>query len=199
MYIKTKTLKKDLLILFSIILLPFAFFIYNIAPEEMRVWKTNWFEIDSGFYKGVDYYFWMLSVKFLTLFILSLWFVTCVHRWRTIILVPVCFEIYKICVNLNAVDYGFKHDFYFPKSLLISIPFSLVLFFISKQLGYYKSFKTLGINNEITNKMNKISKLDSSVYKNIKKELLKLNKEKELMTKRDYLIKLITLRDQMTI
>ncbi|MCB0744336.1 MAG: hypothetical protein KDC67_10560 [Ignavibacteriae bacterium] len=199
MYFKSKRLKKDMFILFFIIALPFAFFIYNIAPEEIHVWKTSWFEIDSGYHKGVDYFLWILSVKFLTLSILSIWFVTCIHKWRMVILAPIFVEIYKICVNISITHHGLNYDFYFPKSLLISIPFSILLIFVSKKIGYYSRFNTQSLNEEISDSMIKISKFDSSIYKNIKKELNKLNKEKEAMDKKDYLIKLIALRDKMTI
>ncbi|WP_040248857.1 hypothetical protein [Psychroserpens mesophilus] len=199
MYVKTKILKTDIWVLISIMILPFIFFIYNVAPIEISIWKTNWFEIDSGFYKSVEYYFWILSVKFLTLSILSIWFLTCLHRWRLIILIPIYVEIYKICVNFYVVDYGFKHEFDFPNSFLISIPFSIFLLLLSRRLGYNKRFHRLKINDEISNEMLKTSMIHPKVYSKIKKELSDLNKEKEGISKKDYLIKLIALRDQISI
>ena len=190
---------KDILILFLIVLLPFVFFIYNIVPEEVNVWKTRWFQVDSGFFIGVDFLFWLLSVKFLTLFILSLWFLTCLHKWRLIILIPIYVEIYKIYVNLKIVDYGFKYDFSFFESLLFSIPFTAILLILSKQLGYYKNVQRLKLNEEINDKMIKLSKFDLKGYKEIKKEFKGLKNQKSVINEKDYLVRLIALRDKMTL
>ena len=74
-----RNLKKDLLIVVLLIVLPFAFFIYKFVPTT-QVWRNAWFDFDSGYYENVKMFVWTLMLKMLTLILLSLWFLTCKHR-----------------------------------------------------------------------------------------------------------------------
>jgi hypothetical protein len=55
------------------------------------------------------------------------------------------------------------------------------------------------LNNEINNQITKLSKFDKKDYKSVKRELKKLEVLKQKINKKEYLIKLIELRDQLTI
>ena len=56
---------------------------------------------DSKYYDNVRIFAWTLMTKILTLIFLSLWFITCKHWWRLVILVPIIIESYKIADILN--------------------------------------------------------------------------------------------------
>lgn len=197
--IDRKNIRRDLLVSVSIIFLPFLFFIYNLIPEEVSVWKTSWFEIDSGLYEQVKYYIWLLFVKTLTLLILSIWFVTCSRKWRITIIIPVIFEIYKICLIIINSSSHFEPRSILNYTLLFSIPYVLMLFLIAKKMKYYNAGSSLKLNKEINNNMIRLANFNLKTYKQVQKELLQLRKRKNKMNKKEYLVKLIELRDLMTI
>ncbi len=55
------------------------------------------------------------------------------------------------------------------------------------------------LNLEIIETYKKLSKFNDKGYKKAKKELLQLRKQKEIFTKKEYLTKLISLRDRLTL
>ncbi|WCO03108.1 hypothetical protein [Psychroserpens ponticola] len=89
----------------------------------------------------------------------------------------------------------------FSVTLLFSIPYLIFILLISKTIGYYKHSRpfTKTVNNEINIQLLKIAKFDSKNYKSVKKELIVLLNNKNSMQKKEYLKKLIALRDKITI
>lgn len=199
-FTKNKRTKKDILVMFIIISLPFIFYLYNFVPKTKR-WTTSLFEVNSGYYEDANFYFWLLNVKILTLLILSIWYVTCKYRWRFILLVPILLEIYKIFINIKVASIGFDHQIEFSVSLIYSIPYLLLLFVIDRFFGYYQQAKSFNVevNMEINNQLNKLSKFDLRKYKDVKRELSLLTLKRKEMDKKEYLSKLIILRDKITI
>ena len=193
--------KKDFVIVLLIILLPFAFYLYNIAPFDTKVWKTKYFEIDSGFYNNVNFYLWYLSVKLLTISLLSIWYVTCKHWWKYILIIPLITEVYKILVVYSTSIYGFNYLPSFFESSLIFVPLIFLLEFFTKILGFKRGLNRypVRVNEEINNRLIELSHFNSKNYLSVKKRLLELEKQKYHLDKKVYLTKLIQLRDCLVI
>ncbi|WP_040281864.1 hypothetical protein [Psychroserpens damuponensis] len=186
---------RDLIILVLIVILPFLFFTYRLVPTDSAIWYSDILSLNLDGLKDLDYLIWIFYIKLLTLSILSLWFITCLNRWRYVLFFTIIVEIYKITLNIGLLKYGFDFDVEYSDSLIISIPYLLLLNFISNKIGFrMKELKSnIGINKEI----NKLSKFDAKQYKFVKNELNMLQSQKDMMDKKEYLTKLITLRDQL--
>ena len=194
-----KYLKKDMMIMIIIILLPFLFYFYNLAPRDTKVWKIWGVKIDSGMYEEVDYYVWLLAVKFLTLVILSIWFLTCKHWWRAVLFIPIAVEVHKINNTFVGVEFGNTHSPLYLKSFIYSLIFLFILMFLSRKLKFYKSYDGLSLNKDINEELIKLSKFDIKNYKLIRKQLKELRKQKDKLDKKKYLAELIQLRDKLSI
>ena len=199
MITKKENFNKDILLLTLIILCPFMFYLYNVVPKDIRIWETSWFVIDSGYHEDVQNYIWILFVKFLTLSILTIWFLTCLYNWKWVILIPVVFEIYKIYLFVRATNLGYEIELTMVDSLIYSVPYVLILILISRLLGYQKTDNIFIINHEINKELMRHSMYKTENVKELKKQLKNLKKNKSQIDKKDYLTKLITLRDQITI
>lgn len=208
--VNNKELKRDLAVLIFIILLPFAFYLYTIVPTNATYFDIGFLTISPGYFYYVDFYIWQLFVKILTLGILSVWFVTCKHLWKYILLFPIFLEIHKILSIVDFANNGVNIPFsimslvsgiLFWKIMLVFIPYTFILIFISVRMNY-KSINTTykeKNNEEINQQLDAISKFDNKDYKLINKELKLLKKQKLTMDKKEYLIALIRIRDRLMI
>lgn len=194
-----RKIKYDIIIMSLIVLLPFIFYTYNLAPKTAK-WQTDWFEIDSGIHEDVNFYLWIISVKLLTIMILSIWFLTCDYWWRYVLFIPISLEIYKILINIKVTNFGYNNQPQFIESLIYAIPFIILLLLVDKLTGYYYKNNAINflINQEINNQLIRLSKFDARNYKEVKRELSLLNKEKNNLGNKGYLIKLIALRDRLS-
>lgn len=190
----------DFIVMICIILLPFLFFLHNIVPKD-KIWKTWLFEFDSGFYYDSKYFFWYMSVKILTLLILSLWFVTCSYNWRFVLIFPIMGEVSKTIFLIKSIDTKLDYDFFYIETFFYSFPVIALLFYLTNELKYYTLVKTFNyqLNNEISKETENLSSFKTFDYNLIRKELKKLKKEKKSINKKEYLIKLIELRDKITV
>jgi len=182
----------------SIIVLPFLFYFYTIAPEDTRVWKTMLYTFDSGYFETIDLYLWTLSIKFLTMGLLSIWFVSCAQKWKYVLVFPIILEFYKLFVNINYAEKG-NQDINIINTLYVSIPYIIILVIISHKLNYTSNRNKTNnlINEEINNHLIMISKFKTKDYKLIKKEFDLI--KKKTLTKKEYLARLINLRDRLSV
>ena len=99
-----KTGKKSLviggLIVLFIALSPFIFYSYKSFPDDVKSWETFLFNIDTSFYSMYDYA-WYFVGKFVPLYLLLLWFLTCKHWWHWIILVPIAMYSFQLWGIIN--------------------------------------------------------------------------------------------------
>ncbi|WP_323788860.1 hypothetical protein [Psychroserpens sp.] len=193
-------MKRDLFVMVLIMALPFLFYLYTISPKNTKIWKTQFYTFNSGYFETIDLYFWTLSIKFLTIGLLSIWFISCLRKWKYVLVIPICFEFYKLFVNINYAENG-SQDINLIKVLFISALFLALLIVSSIKLQYVTQGNKINnlINEEINNQLIKISNFDSNDYKLIKKELLVLKRQKGIIERKEYLIKLIELRDRLTV
>jgi len=195
--LQRKIFSKDITIATIIIALPFLFYLYQVAPNT-KVWENSFFKIESNYYNSVETFFWTLATKVLTLLILCIWFLTCKHWWRIAILVPIIIEIHKFLVTING-ELQYIDEYEFLHSLPITIPIIALILLLSRKLNYYNHSKSLNneLNDEIDSLMEEMSNFKINDYKVVKKELKALRHGKNNLDKKDYLKKLIVLRDKL--
>ena len=192
-----KVFLKDLTIATIIILLPFLFYLYLLVPE-VKVWETPFFTIESNYFDDVRIFVWTAMTKLLTLFILSIWFVTCKHWWRYAILIPISMESFKLIGTIND-DINFFDEYEFITSLPFTIPFIIILFILAIRLNYYNLSKNLDISLdiEINNLIKELSSTNSEAYKTKRNRFEALKKEKSNLKKKEYLKRLVALRNSL--
>ncbi|WP_299228283.1 hypothetical protein [uncultured Psychroserpens sp.] len=161
--------------------------------------ETKYFVFDSGYFEDINFFAWLIMTKILTLCILSIWYITCKYKWKFILLVPIIIEIYKLLVNFNFAKYGSEDSVYIQTFIGFIVYFFILLFF-KKTFNFYanKNTSNVLINEEINKQLIKISKFDIKDYKEVKKKLVELQNDKHKLEKKQYLIQLIALRDQIT-
>ncbi|MDG5491645.1 hypothetical protein [Psychroserpens sp. SPM9] len=192
-------LRKDLAIILILIISPFAFYLHVFAPKT-QTWETLFFTIDAGYFEKVRNYLWIYSYKILTILIITIWFITCKYWWRLVLLIPLLFAVYNFISFIND-RYEFYEDYQFVNSLPALIIYTLLIYFLSIKAGYYSSKKNIRskLDSEIYYLMKELSIFKKSDSLFLKRQLRILKKEKETYEKKEYLIKLIELRDKMTI
>lgn len=191
-------IRKDIIMAILIITLPFVFYLYNLAPKHNRVWEIFLFKINSGTFYDVNVFLWNIFTKILIIAIISIWFITCKYWWRFALLLGLTIETFKLL--------GIFKEAYFINSkinlwifvLPIAFIYSLLLIYISKKIGYYNYAKTeiSQINFEVDKLLVEVKHFKMKDYKMFKQKLFELRKRKKKMNKKEYLVRIIVLRDQ---
>ena len=194
-----KVFYKDLIISGLIISLPFLFFLYDLFPESSTL-VTPLFRFESTYFGDVNYFAWILSGKFLILGFISIWYVTCKHKWRNFILVPLVFETYRIFGILND-EMSFFVQESMIQTFIYSIPISgllaLILNLIYKNLRVsYKQEINDSIDHELLHEISQITSSDIRVYRKIKENYIELLKKKDQMNRTDVMVNLSQLLKQ---
>lgn len=121
---KLKSLLTGSITALIIALSPFVFYSYKSFPEG-RVWETFLFTYESQFYESVYVVAWTLMGKFVPFILLVLWFLTCRHWWRHVIIIPIMMFAFQM---LNALNDDLQYFdlvelwYIFPMMLVI-VPF----------------------------------------------------------------------------
>lgn len=199
---KRINIKYDFIIVFFILIIPFLFYLYTVAPKNVAKWDTKLFNINilnSGY--NIEDMLWVLSYSLLTLFIFCLWYLTCKYKWRYAILIPIIVETHKLIsfiydLNNNIINYKFYY------SLILSLAIILFLTILSQKLNYYTLSKSINqqIDIEIEallKNTSKLTKFKNSYYRELKHKLLDLREEKKNLEKKEYLKRLIKLREEL--
>lgn len=196
-YINKRKLLKDIWIIIITIITPFLFFTYKLLPQNQDKLQIGSLIINAGDFELIDYVFWILSYKLLTLILLSVWFLSCSYKWKWIIIIPIMMEMYRLVSFINELFiYVTKSDFSFIHSIPFIFTYVSSLVLLKRHMNN-KNDKLVfvdEINSDIIYQNKKLSKN----HKKIKKEIKKLRFQKEHMSKKDYLKELIILRDKLT-
>ena len=188
---------KDAVIILIIVALPFLFYIYRLAPDA-AIWETNWFRIDAGEFGGVYFLLWLINKKSLLVLFLIIWFVTCKHWWRYVILVPLIIELFKLHSlyndSLSSID-----EIEFLQSLPFTIPVILFLILLSNRLGFFTRYSYLknDLNQEIDELLDELNILGKRDIITLKEEFENLKNEKSLLSLKEYNDKLLKLRKRI--
>ncbi|MGA9239508.1 hypothetical protein, partial [Robiginitalea sp.] len=88
-----------------ILISPFLFKIHEYFPEDPEATVSILgFKLGNGGFHNVSTYVWFLLGKFIPLYLLTLWFLTCKHWWYHILLIPLCMYAFQIFEVLYLYD-----------------------------------------------------------------------------------------------
>lgn len=189
---------KDITIISMIILLPLVTYLYFLFPND-KILHTPLEPIKSGYYGDISVLVWVLCLKLICIFSYGVWFITCKHWWRYVLLVPMVFFVFQLVVILND-DLSNMDQPEFVTSIIASVPLVSVLLLVSKKFNYYSASKKLTeeLDFEINSLLEEVSSFNVQNFKSVKEQLKVLRKEKHTMGSQDYLNRLIALRDGLT-
>ena len=111
---------------------------------------------------------WLICTKLLLIISLSVWFITCKHWWRYVILVPLIIELFKLSsiYNDNTIVIDEIEYLY---SLPITIPVIVFVIILSNKVGYFSK------HHDLSNEINReIESLLKELEPNNKKHLIML-------------------------
>ncbi|MFI2742602.1 hypothetical protein ACG2LH_07665 [Zhouia sp. PK063] len=100
-----KNKKRSFFILSSFIAIliaisPYIFYLYEGVPK-VAIWKTSFFTFKSGYYENAYMVAWIFMNKFIPLYLLTIWFLTCKHWWYHIILIPIGMFAFQLFTALS--------------------------------------------------------------------------------------------------
>ncbi|HIB37754.1 MAG TPA: hypothetical protein EYO36_09375 [Mesonia sp.] len=96
----SKSLLTGSIVAFLIIISPYLFYSYKSFPST-SVWETFLFTYESHFYEKVSVTAWTVLGKFVPLYLLSIWFLTCKHWWYHVILIPIGMYLFQLISTIN--------------------------------------------------------------------------------------------------
>ncbi|MGS2761523.1 hypothetical protein [Sinomicrobium sp. M5D2P9] len=107
---------------------PYIFYLYESFPET-DVWETSLFTFRSTYFSTLYVAAWNFVNKFVPLYLLFLWFLTCRHWWYHIILIPIAMYTFQLFSNINAnIKYIDEMEIYWLiPIMLIIIPIVYLL------------------------------------------------------------------------
>jgi len=190
--------RTDILISVLIILVTLLYFYISLfIPEGMKTVNILGFEIGSFGFIDFESFVSFIKTKILIILFASIWFLTCKYWWKPAILILIIIEFVKIGITFNVnidkidvIDYLIS----FP----ITIPFILILLYISHKLNSYnlKNELRAQIDSEIDEVFFQIENVKIKELKELKMSLSKIKKEKEIMSPEKYLKELILIRNK---
>ena len=102
-----KRLYVESFVVFFIIVSPFIFKIHDyFSKDPQATLEFMGLTIDKNGFNNINSFIWFFVSKFVPLYLLIVWFLTCKHWWYHILLIPICmyaFQLFEVMVwdNLN--------------------------------------------------------------------------------------------------
>lgn len=100
---------------------PYIFYLYREVPDT-DVWDTFFGKFRSGYYMNMNDFFWLFLGKFVPLYLLILWFLTCKHWWYHIILIPICMFAFQLFSIIND-----EQRYFDEVEIFLVIPIMLII------------------------------------------------------------------------
>ncbi|UNY98159.1 hypothetical protein MQE36_13825 [Zhouia spongiae] len=100
---------------------PYIFYLYEGLPNN-EIWETKFFTIESKYNNSVFVMGWVFMTKFIPLYLLIIWFITCKHWWYHILLIPISMYIIQVLSAIND-DFHIIDDF----SIYYVIPVMMII------------------------------------------------------------------------
>ncbi|WP_224482746.1 hypothetical protein [Robertkochia aurantiaca] len=115
-----------------IALSPYLFYAYESFPNS-KTWETPFFSITSNYNGSVLVFMWVFLGKFVPLYLLIIWFVTCKHWWYHVLLIPIAMYIFQTISVINEdIDYVDEVELYYIiPIMMVVIP---IVYFIRIKL-----------------------------------------------------------------
>lgn len=173
-----------------IVILPFLFYLMKLIPKEVLSVEVYGYEF------VMSNVLWYLILKFNLIALLTIWYKTCKNWWKMAILIPITIEVFKLIsfFNFNRAKFD-ENDFL--TSLPITFPLLIILWLIAKKLKSYL------LTEKLRNDLNfEIEEVFSELQKNLNQskqidEFVELKDNKNKFSKKEYLLKLIELRNKI--
>lgn len=138
-----------------LILSPFLFYLYRLAPQDSNYWKTPLFSISSGGFGSVQSFAHAFFTKLLFIIYFTIWFLTAKDWWKYAILVPLTMFLFQLSGVINySIQYIDEYDFWY--SLPVVMPVIVFLIWLSRKLRFYN--KALDIKEQIDKELQAIQK-----------------------------------------
>ncbi len=189
--------RREILIPCLIIALPFLFYSYKLVPVDIEYFKIGSVIISNGGHKNLAAFIWNINVKLFIISLLLLWFISCKHWWRNIILVPLIIELTKLWwIALG--NSRFFDEIEYIQSLPLTVPIVLVVILISRKLNFYSKNQQLksDVNFEIQETFKAISKPNEN-FAQVRLDFEVLKRVKKNTSQTEYLSKLIEMRKRL--
>lgn len=97
---ESKSLVTGSIIALLIALSPYIFYSYRSFPD-VKIWETFLFTYKSNWYESVTISVWTFMGKFIPLYLLIIWFLTCKHWWYHVILIPIGMFLFQLISAIN--------------------------------------------------------------------------------------------------
>ncbi|WP_323788859.1 hypothetical protein [Psychroserpens sp.] len=188
----------DVLISILIISITLLYFLDKyFIPQGIETITIYGFEIGSFGFLDIGSFVNFLKTKILIILFGTIWFLTCRHWWKPAILILITIEFTKLIVTFNSsIEHIDAIDYLI--SLPITVPFILVLLYISNKLNSYNLKKELRtkVDNEIDEVFFQLQEVKINEFEKLKSALDEIKKEKSIIDTKEYLEKIILLRDK---
>ena len=126
---KKKTRRRlwiESIVIFFIIASPFVFKAHDyFSKDPDATFQFLGFIIDSNGFNNINAFAWFFVSKFIPLYLLIIWFLTCKHWWYHILLIPICmyaFQLFEVIVSPD-LNIDTKNVLWLLPVCMVVIPF----------------------------------------------------------------------------
>jgi hypothetical protein len=123
-------------IILLIILSPYLLYVYQSIPSELESMKTIFGQIKGGYYVTVRVFLYTFFSKFVPLFLLFLWFVTCKHWWVHAIIIPISVYLFQLVAVINDSE-QFVDEVEFIYTVPVAVIILGILYFVRSKISIY--------------------------------------------------------------
>jgi hypothetical protein len=103
-----------------------------------KVWETPFFTFTSKYYENVETFAWVFLQKFIFIYLMIIWFMTCKNWWNKAILIPIGMMAYQI-INLLNDELKFKDE---GLDAIVVLPLTILVCYILMKIRNKLSFYT---------------------------------------------------------
>ena len=119
---RVRFITESILLMF-IVLSPFIFKLHEyVSTDPEATINFLGIEITNNGFRNVNVYVWFLLGKFVPLYLLIIWFLTCKHWWYHLLLIPVCMYAFQIFEVVYSED-----DFVDTENIMWILPVCMVV------------------------------------------------------------------------
>ena len=119
-----------------ILLTPYLLFVNKSIPDDITTIETLFGTIKGGYYQTVYLYAYWFFSKFVPLFLLLIWFLTCKHWWVHVILIPITLYLFQLITVINDSE-QYVDEVEFIYTVPIAVLVIVILYFIRSKMAIY--------------------------------------------------------------
>jgi hypothetical protein len=195
---KLKNIKRsDIIVTTLILFITYFYFMLSDIEEGIEKIDLYFFEIGSFGFPDFAHLIYYAKMKLLIICFALIWYFTCKHWWKSVILVVIAIELSKLITALFNNEYGIDEIDYIT-SLPITLPIILSLVIISNKINKFNL--SLDLRSKIDDEIDVVF---FDLYEQKNNDLLKLEdryndikNNKSTYNAQIYLEKLIMIRKE---